>query len=83
MKENVIGHATSYFENIDSCNCITIDGVRAQFEYGWILIRKSNTQPVLSVRCEADTQEQLTLLKKEIALVLKKYIDEKDLKELC
>ena len=37
----------------------TTDGVRITFENGWGLIRASNTQPVLVMRFEADTEEQL------------------------
>ncbi len=40
-------------------NCITIDGVRAEFEDGWILIRESGTEPVISVRAEGYTKEKL------------------------
>ena len=40
-------------------DCITIDGVRAEFEDGWILIRESGTEPVISVRAEAYTKKKL------------------------
>ena len=38
---------------------ITIDGVRAEFDNGWILVRKSGTEPVISARCEFDQIPQL------------------------
>ena len=38
---------------------VDIDGVRAKFEGGWGLVRASNTQPALVMRCEADTAERL------------------------
>ncbi len=37
----------------------TIDGVRISFKNGWALARASNTQPVLVLRFEADTQAAL------------------------
>jgi phosphomannomutase/phosphoglucomutase len=37
----------------------TIDGVRVQFEHGWGLVRASNTQPILVMRFEADTEANL------------------------
>ncbi len=37
----------------DVVEVITIDGVRARFADGWGLVRASNTQPALVVRCEA------------------------------
>ncbi len=38
---------------------LDIDGVRVRFEDGWGLVRASNTQPVLVLRFEAETQERL------------------------
>ena len=38
---------------------IDVDGVRVRFEHGWGLLRASNTQPVLVMRFEAETPEQL------------------------
>ncbi|MFB6174938.1 MAG: phosphomannomutase/phosphoglucomutase [Candidatus Nanohalobium sp.] len=35
------------------------DGVKVQFEKGWALVRPSSTEPKMSVRCEADTEEDL------------------------
>jgi phosphomannomutase/phosphoglucomutase len=42
---------------------IDIDGARILFEHGWGLVRASNTQPVLVLRSEADSQEHLNELK--------------------
>ncbi len=38
---------------------IAVDGARVLFDGGWGLLRASNTQPVLVLRYEARTQEQL------------------------
>ncbi len=38
---------------------ITIDGARILFEGGWGLVRPSNTQAILVLRFEADSQERL------------------------
>lgn len=43
---------------------IDIDGVRVEFPDGFGLIRASNTQPVLVVRCEGKTKEKLEEIKK-------------------
>ncbi|TRO10843.1 phosphomannomutase/phosphoglucomutase [Ectopseudomonas mendocina] len=40
-------------------NITSIDGVRVDYPKGWGLIRASNTTPVLVLRFEADTQEEL------------------------
>jgi len=42
---------------------VDVDGVRAKFEGGWGLIRASNTQPALVMRCEANTKERLAEIK--------------------
>jgi phosphomannomutase/phosphoglucomutase len=49
-------------------NCI--DGVRVEFPDGWGLIRASNTQPVLVMRFEAGTQEQLAEYEKLLRNIL-------------
>ena len=41
----------------------TIDGLRADFKYGWGLVRASNTMPCLVMRFEADTKEKLSDIK--------------------
>ena len=38
---------------------ITIDGARILFEHGWGLVRASNTQAILVLRFEADSEENL------------------------
>lgn len=40
-------------------NVIDIDGARVEFDDGFILVRASNTQPVLVLRFEAKTKEKL------------------------
>jgi phosphomannomutase/phosphoglucomutase len=38
---------------------VAIDGARARFDGGWGLVRASNTQPALVMRCEAVSAERL------------------------
>ena len=45
---------------------VTIDGVRAKFEGGWGLVRASNTQAALVMRCEAVTAPRLVEIKHAI-----------------
>jgi phosphomannomutase/phosphoglucomutase len=45
---------------------IDIDGVRAQFAGGWGLVRASNTQPALVLRCEATTATRLAEIRAAI-----------------
>ncbi|MEN2994446.1 MAG: phosphomannomutase/phosphoglucomutase [Thermodesulfovibrio sp.] len=60
QKEEVIKKAKKCFK---SYSCCLIDGVRVSFEKGWALIRPSNTQPVLVVRFEAETEADLEEIK--------------------
>ena len=46
--------------------CSVIDGVRILYPDGWGLIRASNTQPVMVVRCEGKTEEALEKIMSEI-----------------
>lgn len=48
----------------------TIDGARAQFENGWGLVRASNTQPAITLRFEAYTNEQLVEYMKRFKALL-------------
>ncbi len=43
--------------------CITLDGLRVEFENGWGLVRASNTSPALLLRFEAETEEMLERIK--------------------
>lgn len=42
---------------------ITLDGLRVEFSYGWGLVRASNTGAELTLRFEAETDEQLHQIK--------------------
>lgn len=47
-----------------------IDGVRAKFENGWGLVRVSNTQPSITLRFEANTEENLNSMKDQAFSIL-------------
>ena len=53
--------AVEYFSS--NFDCLTIDGVRINFDDGWGLVRASNTQPVIVCRFEAKTQERMEEIK--------------------
>ena len=52
---------------------IDIDGARIQFDGGWALVRASNTQPVLVLRFEADSERQLAAIRGEVESVLERF----------
>jgi phosphomannomutase/phosphoglucomutase len=49
---------------------VTVDGARAIFENGWGLVRASNTQPAITLRFEAETEDDvakyMTLFKEQL-----------------
>jgi phosphomannomutase/phosphoglucomutase len=54
---------------------IDIDGVRAVFPRGWGLVRASNTQAVIVLRFEADTERDLAEIQGEVRGVLERAIE--------
>jgi phosphomannomutase/phosphoglucomutase len=54
---------------------VDIDGARIQFNGGWALVRASNTQPVLVLRFEADSEERLASIRSEVESVLGRFRD--------
>lgn len=53
---------------------VDIDGVRAQFPRGWGLVRASNTQEVLVLRFEAETEQDLQVIRREVEKTLEGVI---------
>ena len=51
-------------------NVIGVDGVRVRFEHGWGLVRASNTQPVLVMRFEAESEDWLRKYRGEMEAAL-------------
>jgi phosphomannomutase/phosphoglucomutase len=52
---------------------IDIDGVRANFDDGWALVRCSNTGPNITARFEANTEERLQQLQNEFVGVINEF----------
>ena len=77
-KLEVVAAITAIFDDMESS---TVDGVRVRFnnadgEYvGWYLARKSNTEPVLVMRMEATTEEDLREMKDIVANRVNGIID--------
>lgn len=52
------------------CTLSHLDGIRLEFEDGWILARKSVTAEQITLRCEADTPQRLNTLLQWVSSVL-------------
>ena len=60
-KFDVVERIAEYFAR--DHEVITVDGARILFEHGWGLVRPSNTQAILVLRFEADSQENLSKIR--------------------
>lgn len=74
IKFDVVKKAQDFFRN--KFDTTEIDGVRITFPDGWGLIRASNTQPVLVLRFEAETEERLKEIQALMETPLKEWIEE-------
>ncbi len=64
IKFDIVTRVTqSLRDRADVVDVIDIDGARARFADGWGLVRASNTQPALVMRCEAVDQARLTAIR--------------------
>ena len=68
IKFNVVDRIAEYFAR--DHEVITIDGARIRFEHGWGLVRPSNTQAILVLRFEAESEEHL----KEIQAIVERKV---------
>ncbi|HEY8560875.1 MAG TPA: phosphomannomutase/phosphoglucomutase [Pyrinomonadaceae bacterium] len=53
---------------------ITIDGARILFDGGWGLVRASNTQAILVLRFEADSEENLRKIREAVEAKVQEFI---------
>jgi phosphomannomutase/phosphoglucomutase len=71
LKFGIVKELVEYYRG--KYDVLDIDGVRINFGGGWGLIRASNTQPVLVLRFEAKTREELERYQKEVHTKLTTY----------
>lgn len=64
LKVGVVSDALSHFSS--KYKVSDVDGVRILFDGGWGLIRSSNTQPILVLRFEADSESRLARIRSEV-----------------
>jgi phosphomannomutase len=63
-----------FSKDTDDYKVNMIDGVRVSFQDGWALARASNTQPVLVLRYESDTEAGLKRIQSSFEEVVNKYL---------
>lgn len=80
-KHAVVDAVRAYFRKRPDISLVEIDGARIATNYGWGIVRVSNTQPALSMRFEADSPEGLVQIKQEILPALMPHFDDTMLKK--
>ncbi len=73
LKFRIVERAKAWFAQ--HYETIDVDGVRVVFPNGWGLIRASNTQPVLVLRFEADSPENLKTIRSLMEDRLREVMD--------
>jgi phosphomannomutase/phosphoglucomutase len=68
-KFEIVKKVTAYFKS--KYDVVDVDGVRILYPDGWGLVRASNTQPVLVLRFEAETQARLEEIQSEVEKAIK------------
>ncbi len=72
IKFDLVRRAQEYFRKDFDMN--DVDGVRLTFKDGWALLRASNTQPVLVLRFEAESEERLAAIRQIIETPLQEWL---------
>ena len=73
-KFDVVARVAEYFAR--DHEVITIDGARIIFEHGWGLVRASNTQAILVLRFEAQSDEHLAKIRSIVETKVDQFIAE-------
>jgi phosphomannomutase/phosphoglucomutase len=65
----VVHALTEHFAHRSDCELITIDGLRVHLPNGWGIVRASNTEPLISMRFEGDSSDDLEAIKQEFQAI--------------
>ncbi|MFB6190073.1 MAG: phosphomannomutase/phosphoglucomutase [Candidatus Nanohaloarchaea archaeon] len=72
-KQEVVEKFARHYSDYDQS---TMDGVKVVFPEGWALVRPSSTEEKMSVRVEADTEEDLDRILEDVESSVRKFIRE-------
>lgn len=74
FKTTMVEAIINGFVNKPGVEMITIDGVRVITPYGWAIVRPSNTQSVICIRCESESIDGLKTIKGEVITLLQPFL---------
>jgi len=77
-REETMDFVTNAFTDMKKS---TVDGVRVRYPDGWYLCRPSNTEPILVMRAEASSEENLKKIKEDVEYRLGEKINLKKFHE--
>lgn len=72
-KQGVLADVEAFYGDRETSD---VDGVKVFFDAGWALVRPSNTEPKMSVRVEADSEEALERLLADVEDVVRMAIED-------
>ena len=73
---HIVHSVQGAFMNKPGMDLVTIDGIRVTMKNGWGMLRASNTQPVLCLRFEANTQDQVDDIREQFITALMPFYDQ-------
>jgi phosphomannomutase len=77
-KNQAMEKITQHIQKNNDFSLLTLDGLRANYKEGWWLIRASNTEPLITYRCEGKNAQAL----KDMQQKVKKFLNECGLQEI-
>lgn len=62
----ILQRVAAKYAGVPNCQVTTIDGVKIDFESGWVHLRKSNTEPIIRIYSEAHTEAEANGLAQQV-----------------
>lgn len=64
--DDILRRVAQHYASDHTCQVNTVDGVKIDFESGWVHLRKSNTEPIIRIYSEAHTETEATALARQV-----------------
>lgn len=64
--DDILRRVAQHYASDHTCQVNTVDGVKIDFESGWVHLRKSNTEPIIRIYSEAHTEEEAAALARQV-----------------
>ena len=71
----IVEKLKEHFRSLPNHELITIDGVRIHLPNGWAIVRASNTTPVISIRFEGNSLDDLDAIKSQFCDLMSQDLD--------